>query len=161
MRVGLIGASALGGEHYYNLIAALIDGRVGEIVCCDNNEGLRPKADPEFDELKAIPAATGKAPGLEGRVRRVQVFHHIHRNRTGAFPKFHADNKEMLEFERLDAVIIGTPNFLHAEMAVATLSRKIPTLLEKPVAPTMKEVREILEAMRKSETLLQIGLAFR
>lgn len=161
MRIGLIGVSALGGEHYYNLIEALVDGRVTGIVCCDNNEALRPKTDPEFDNVRRIPLIDSAAPGLEGRLRRIQMFHHIHRNRTGEFPPFYLDHQEMLKSEKLDAVIIGTPNFLHADMAVATLSRRIPTLLEKPVAPSMKDVRRILEAMRENETFLQIGLAFR
>ena len=35
MRIGLIGVSALGGEHYHNLLDAVCDGRIDEIVLAD------------------------------------------------------------------------------------------------------------------------------
>lgn len=161
MRIGLIATSALNGEHYYNLLEAVMDGRLSEIVTCDSNTALRPVDMPQFKHCYTFPPGGKKGKNLKDRVDWIQMMHHMHKNHRGAFPRFYEDYAAMLEAEKLDGVIIGTPNYLHAEMAVATLSRRIPTLLEKPMAPTLAEVDQILAAARDHDTLLQIGLGLR
>ena len=161
MRIGLIGVSALNGEHYHNLLEGVMAGRISEIVTCDSNAALRPVDMPQFQHSHTFPAGGRKAKNLKDRIEWIQMMHHMHRNHRGQFPRFYEDYVAMLEAEKLDGVIIGTPNFLHAEMAVATLSRRIPTLLEKPMAPTLAEVDQILAAARDHDTLLQIGLGLR
>ncbi len=152
MKIGLIGTWALTGEHYYNLIEGLIDKSVSEVVLCDNNPALKPEPVLKYSGLYLLEDAPEGEP---------QALHNIYKNITGKFPAFYENYKEMLDNKQLDAVIIGTPQYLHAEMAVETLLRKIPTLCEKPLGVSLKEVEDILKAAKENDTLLQIGLELR
>lgn len=55
------------------------------------------------------------------------------------------------------AVTIATPTVTHLEMARACLSRKIPCLIEKPLAKNSAEGRQIVELSRANKTLVQVG----
>jgi len=57
----------------------------------------------------------------------------------------------------VSAVTIATPTVTHLEMARACLSRKIPCLIEKPLAKDSNEARQIAELARASGTLVQVG----
>ena len=59
------------------------------------------------------------------------------------------DYKELLSMD-CDAVSICLPNFLHKEVAVAALNAGKHILIEKPLARTAEEGKEILNAARKS-----------
>ena len=59
--------------------------------------------------------------------------------------------------ERVDAVSIVVPTSLHLEVARPFLERGIPTLLEKPIAATYEEARQIVDLAETRGTLLQIG----
>ena len=59
--------------------------------------------------------------------------------------------------ENIDAAIISVPAEFHREIAVKLLSRKIPCLLEKPMALNKDECLEIIAAVKKTKTPLLIG----
>lgn len=158
MRIGLIGVCSLNGEHYFNLIEAVLDGHIDELVLCDNNREFLPKASPRFESLYAIPPQFAYKQDPPGSV---QAFHHIYKNARGGFPKMYDDFEKMLAAEKLDGVIIGSPNWMHERMAVPTLTAGIPTLCEKPLATTMTATNNILDAAKDSGTYLQLGVAFR
>ncbi|MDP6032896.1 MAG: Gfo/Idh/MocA family oxidoreductase [Candidatus Marinimicrobia bacterium] len=68
------------------------------------------------------------------------------------------DYKEMLTTEKdLDAVIIATPDFWHAEHATACLEAGLHVYCEKEMSNTLEGAKQIVEATKKSEKLLQIG----
>jgi predicted dehydrogenase len=56
------------------------------------------------------------------------------------------DYNELLQCVHVDAVIIATPNFMHYPMAMAAIQAKKPFALEKPVALTLEDAKEIYEA---------------
>jgi UDP-N-acetylglucosamine 3-dehydrogenase len=57
----------------------------------------------------------------------------------------------------IDAVLITTPHFLHAQAAAEALGRGIPALVEKPLSCTVEELRH-LEALEKtSGAFVQAG----
>ena len=68
------------------------------------------------------------------------------------------DYKEMLAIEKdLDAVIIATPDFWHAEHATACLEAGLHVYCEKEMSNTLEGARQIVEATQKSGKLLQVG----
>lgn len=62
---------------------------------------------------------------------------------------------------RPDAAAVVTPVWSHAEIAKALLDRKIPFLIEKPLAPTSIEGLEILQSANKAEILVMPGHVMR
>jgi predicted dehydrogenase len=63
---------------------------------------------------------------------------------------------EMLA-EGVDAVTIAAPTHLHHEIALACIARDIHVLVEKPIASTVAESREIVEAARNAGVTLMAG----
>lgn len=55
-----------------------------------------------------------------------------------------------------DAVIISSPDRLHVEPCLAALKAGYHVLLEKPIAPTEEECREILRASRESGKIVAV-----
>jgi len=90
--------------------------------------------DPQPDEVAAIVA---RYPGARG----------------------FADFEEMLDNVDLDAVFIVSPEPFHAEQALTTLSRGIPTFTEKPLAMTSTEGERVATAA--AGVPLQVGLILR
>lgn len=58
-------------------------------------------------------------------------------------PRYYDRGADLLAEEELDALIIGSPNHAHAEDALLALPRRIPILLEKPVAISLDECRRL------------------
>ena len=57
----------------------------------------------------------------------------------------YTDYREMLEKESLDAVIVATPDFAHAEPVIACLQAGKHVLMEKPLATTLSDAKRIRE----------------
>src|SRR5690349_9764004 len=64
---------------------------------------------------------------------------------------------EQLLAEGVDAVTIAAPTHLHHEIALACLERKIHILVEKPIASTVEEGNEIVEAAQRAGVTLMVG----
>ena len=73
----------------------------------------------------------------------------------------HTDYKELLSNKDIDAVIICSPNFIHTEHACAAFAAGKHVLLQKPMALTLCECDEIIEASEKAGKVLQVGLVYR
>lgn len=59
--------------------------------------------------------------------------------------------------DRVDAVSVAVPTFLHREVAGAFLSRGVPTLVEKPLASSLAEAEQLVELAHSTGALLQVG----
>ncbi|TVR58764.1 MAG: gfo/Idh/MocA family oxidoreductase [Gemmatimonadales bacterium] len=59
--------------------------------------------------------------------------------------------------DQVDALIISTPTTTHRDVAVAALERGIHVFIEKPIAPSLDEADEILEAAERGGALVQVG----
>jgi UDP-N-acetylglucosamine 3-dehydrogenase len=57
----------------------------------------------------------------------------------------------------VDAVTIAAPTHLHHQVALACIARGIHVLVEKPIASTVEEGRDIVEAARKAGVTLMVG----
>jgi predicted dehydrogenase len=68
------------------------------------------------------------------------------------------DYREMLAQEKdLDAVIIATPDFWHAEQTISCLKAGLHVYCEKEMSNSLEEARQMVLASRESGKLLQIG----
>lgn len=68
------------------------------------------------------------------------------------------DYREMLASEKhLDAVIIATPDWVHAEQTIACLRAGKHVYCEKEMSNTVAGARQMVEAARQTGKLLQIG----
>lgn len=68
------------------------------------------------------------------------------------------DYNELLSMPELDAVIIATPTNTHKDIATAAIKAKKHCLVEKPLARTAKEAKEILDALNKSDVKMMVGM---
>jgi len=67
------------------------------------------------------------------------------------------DWREPLSLKRFaDAVVIATPDRLHAEPAIACARQGYHILLEKPMAPTEEECKQIVSAARSAGVLFAV-----
>ncbi len=70
----------------------------------------------------------------------------------------YADYREMLDREKdLDAVLIATPDFCHADQTVACLEAGLHVYCEAPMSNTTEGARRMVQAAQKTGKLLQIG----
>jgi predicted dehydrogenase len=64
---------------------------------------------------------------------------------------------EMLDREKLDAVIVATPNLLHVPVGLACVERGLPMLVEKPIADSVETSRTLVEAAKRAAVPLLVG----
>jgi len=67
----------------------------------------------------------------------------------------YADCRDILG--RVDAVTIATPTVTHLELAKIFIENKIPVLIEKPLAATVKEGKKIVSLAKKTGTVVAVG----
>lgn len=68
------------------------------------------------------------------------------------------DYQDLLAMNELDAVIIATPTNTHKEIATSAIKAKKHCLVEKPLARTAKEAKEILDVLNKSDVKMMVGM---
>lgn len=68
------------------------------------------------------------------------------------------DYNEMFEKSSCDAVAIVTPDFAHADIAVAAANYRKHMLIEKPLATTREDVFRILDAVEKNNVRAMVDL---
>ena len=71
------------------------------------------------------------------------------------------DYRELLEKEKLDAVIITTPTDTHKQIALDSLESGKNLLIEKPVTRSVAETREIYKAVQKTGLKAMVGMNLR
>ena len=57
----------------------------------------------------------------------------------------------------VDAVTIAAPTHLHLQIALACIARGVHVLVEKPIASSVDEGREIIAAARRANVTLMVG----
>jgi predicted dehydrogenase len=75
----------------------------------------------------------------------------------GNTPKTYADYLQMLQDPGVDAVVIATPEHLHYPMFMAALKAGKHIYVEKPLAHTIEQGEEMLQAAEKSGRVVQVG----
>ena len=63
----------------------------------------------------------------------------------------------MLDRVKPDGVIVAVPNQMHVKVGLACIARKIPIIVEKPVADSVAEALELVEAGEKANVPILVG----
>src|SRR5437764_687543 len=71
--------------------------------------------------------------------------------------KAYKDYRELLADKSIDAVYIMTPEHLHHDMTIAALKAGKHVYIEKPLAHTIEEGAELVDAWKKSGKIVQVG----
>lgn len=101
-----------------------------------------------FALVRGCTIAAGADVSAESRAKFLAGFPHA---------KVVEDYRRLLTDGSVDGVVISVPTGLHAEVAGAVLKARIPVLLEKPMARTVAECRQLIATSRKTRTLLMIA----
>lgn len=70
-------------------------------------------------------------------------------------------NYDELLDQKLDAIVIATPHYLHAPFTIKAAEREINVFCEKPMAVTLKECDDMIRAVRQNAVKLAIGFQYR
>ncbi len=71
--------------------------------------------------------------------------------------KGYLDYRELLADDSIDAVYIATPDHWHARMAIEAMRAGKDVYLEKPMCHTIKETRQLVETVKATKRVLQVG----
>ncbi len=72
--------------------------------------------------------------------------------------KTYGDYHELLQHPSLDAVVIASPDHHHCPMLLAALDAKKDVYSEKPLSKSLAQSQQMIEAVRKSKQVVQIGM---
>lgn len=103
----------------------------------------------EHPGAELVAAANWREPSL----RRLAGRHGI--------PRVTTDWRALAADAEVDAVVIATPNALHAPQAIAFLEAGKHVLVEKPMAPTVAEADAMVAAARGSGAFLMVAHCWR
>jgi predicted dehydrogenase len=67
----------------------------------------------------------------------------------------------MLRGDKVDAVVIATPNYLHAPQTITALEAGVHVMVEKPMAMNSAEAEAMADASRRSGALLMVAHCWR
>ena len=76
---------------------------------------------------------------------------------NGDKPKAYTDFRQMLQKEKPEVVIVGTPDHWHALNAIAAIESGAHVYLEKPISHTLLEGKAILQKAREHNRVVQVG----
>src|SRR5437773_3429983 len=103
---------------------------------------LRVLADLDGAELVAVCDADEEAAGAAGRKHSVPSY---------------TTWDDMLDREKLEAVIVAVPTRFHLEAGLAALRRGLHVLVEKPIAANLEEGRRLVDEAGKAKLVLAVG----
>lgn len=70
----------------------------------------------------------------------------------------YTDYRRMLKQEDLDAVVVCSPNYLHAPMSIAALKAGLHVLCEKPMATTRRDAKAMIKAAGEARKYLMVAM---
>lgn len=140
--IGLGAAAATWGPLKGGPVKAAVIGTGGM------GRGLIAQCQKEFIDLRALCDINPK--------RRQAVAANLTKN-GWAQPKEYDDWREMLQKEDLEAVIIATPLWSHADITVGCLDAGKHVLCEKMIAKTEADALRMIDASKRNKRILEIG----
>jgi GFO/IDH/MocA oxidoreductase family protein len=72
-------------------------------------------------------------------------------------PGSYDDWRDLLENERLDAILVASPAGTHVEITLAALETGVHVFCEKPLAITLADIDRIVEVRNRTRRVVQVG----
>ena len=79
------------------------------------------------------------------------------RQKSGAVPKLYGDYRKMLSENKLDIVLIGSPDHWHALQAIDAIKSGAHVYVQKPISVDVIEGEAMVAAARKYNKVVQVG----
>ncbi len=79
------------------------------------------------------------------------------RKLSGDQPRKYHDFRELLDREKPEIVIVGTPDHWHPLITIAAVKAGTHVYVEKPIAHTIREGRAMVQAARSTGKVVQVG----
>jgi predicted dehydrogenase len=134
LRIGCIGTGRMGSGNMITAVGLGREHRSRIVAVCDAN----------------------RERGAIAREMALKASRELH-GETAPDIRFHADHQELLAREDIDGVIICTPDFWHAFIALDAARAGKGIYLEKPISYTIPEGRALVKTVRKHGVVLQTG----
>jgi len=71
--------------------------------------------------------------------------------------KFYRRYEEMIEKEKLQGVVIATPNHLHTPIGITCAQKGLHLFVEKPIAQSVSEADRLIEAAKENKVRILVG----
>jgi predicted dehydrogenase len=71
--------------------------------------------------------------------------------------RFYTDFRQLVDHKGLDAVLVGTPDHIHALATLAALRNGLHVFCEKPLTHTVEEARLVAQTAAKQKRVTQMG----
>src|SRR5690242_8645771 len=76
-------------------------------------------------------------------------------------PRQYGSVEALLKDGDVDALVVSTPNYLHAAQTITALNAGIHVMVEKPMSMNAQEAEQICEVAEKSSSLLMVAHCWR
>ncbi len=125
------------------------------VIGCGNGRGL-PALLPEACKERVV--AVVDADSIQIAKARAVIAKKVSRQAASEV-KAYSDYRKLFDEmgKELDAVMIATPNHQHALPSLLAIRRGIHVYVEKPMAHTIGEARQMLEEARRHGVVTQVG----
>jgi hypothetical protein len=148
-----LAAIGTGGQGIQNIEIFLQFPEVQVVAVCDVNR--------ESGGYLSWNWTQGKEQRPAGRepARRLVEEHYAKEKSSGTYRgcRGYRDFRELLAKERVDAVMIATPDHTHAVATMAALKQGKHVYCEKPLTYSVYEARQVAEAARQAKVATQLG----
>ena len=135
LRIGIVGWGFMGKMHF-------------RCYKSDTNVEVTAICDADAKQLQNSSGASGNISGAEDDLDLSNI-------------ALYSDLSKMLAEEKLDALSIASPTFLHASQTIEALNAGVHVFCEKPMALNSGDCREMAEVAKQSGKTLQIGHCIR
>ena len=148
-----LAAIGTGGQGLQNVMALLQFPEIQVVAVCD--------AEREREGYISWNWSQGKAQRVAGRepARQAVDDHYAQQTQAGTYRgcRAYSDYRQLLENEDVDAVMIATPDHMHAVITMAALRRGKHVFCEKPLTWSVYEARQVAQAARTAGVATQMG----